>query len=98
MCASFTADDVGKPVVNAAGEEIGVVTTVERGVARVRPASDAVESITSSIGWDGVVAAAHPLDPDAVRELTDEAVRLEGTLSDIDESTTRGLAGEPTEL
>lgn len=85
MCATFTDDEVGKPVENAAGEEVGVVATVEGDVAHVRPAADAVDSIKSSIGWEGVADETHPLASDAVREITDETVRLEGALPTVDD-------------
>lgn len=80
MCATFTDDDIGKPVENATGEEVGVVATVKGDVAHVRPAADAVDSIKSSIGWEGIADDEHPLDGDSVREITDDAVRLEGEL------------------
>ena len=80
MCEVITADDIGKRVENAAGEDVGVSTTIDDDGAHVRPAADAIKSITSSIGWDDVVDATYPLGPDAVLEITDEVVRLEGGL------------------
>ncbi|WP_440763709.1 hypothetical protein [Natronorubrum sp. DTA7] len=80
MCATFTDDEVSKPIVNDAGEELGVVTSVEGDIAHVRPETDAVDSIKSSIGWDSVAEETQPLSSDAVQEITDDAVRLEGGL------------------
>ncbi|WP_339102436.1 hypothetical protein [Haloterrigena salinisoli] len=85
MCATFSNGDVGKSVVNDNGEEVGVVASVEGDVAHVRPETDAVDSVKSSIGWEGVADAVQPLDADAVREITDHAVRLEGDLPSVDE-------------
>ncbi|NUC74713.1 hypothetical protein HTZ84_20845 [Haloterrigena sp. SYSU A558-1] len=84
MCATFSNDDVGKSVVNGNGEAVGVVASVEGDVAHVRPETAAVDSVKSSIGWEGVADAAHPLDTDSVREITDDAVRLEGELPSVD--------------
>ncbi|QRV13816.1 hypothetical protein JMJ58_12725 [Haloterrigena salifodinae] len=83
MCATFSNGDVGKSVVNGNGEEVGVVTSVEGDVAHVRPETAAVDSVKSSIGWEGVADAAHPLDTDSVREITDDAVHLEGELPSV---------------
>ena len=80
MCALFTNDEVSKPVVNDADEEIGVVTSVEGDIAHVRPETGVVDSVKSSIGWDSVAEETQPLSSDAVREITDDAVRLEDGL------------------
>ncbi|MFA9426015.1 hypothetical protein [Natronorubrum sp. A-ect3] len=87
MCRVITADDIGKRVENAAGEDVGVITTIDDDGAHVRPAADAIKSINSSIGWDDVGDVTYPLDPDAVCEITDEVVRLEGGLPANDFAT-----------
>lgn len=76
----FTDDDRGKPVENADGETVGTIESVEGDVAHVRPNPDVVDSVKSSIGWDSRVDESLPLDGDAVSDVTDEAVRLEGPL------------------
>ncbi|UHQ96053.1 hypothetical protein [Natrinema halophilum] len=80
MCATFSDDDVDKPVENEAGEEVGVIAAVAEDVARVRPNPSAVDSIKSSLGWEKV--AEHPvtLDRASVREITADVVRLDGEL------------------
>ena len=85
MCATFSNGDVGKSVVNDNGEEVGVVASVEGDIAHVRPETEAVDSVKSSIGWEGVADTAHPLDADVVREITEHAVRLEGDLPSVDQ-------------
>lgn len=92
MCPTFTDDDVEKPVVDGAGEEVGVVASVEGDIAHVRPSVDAVDSIKSSIGWEAVADESQPLDTDAVREITDEVVRLEDELPMAED----GESSEPT--
>ncbi|WP_121741433.1 hypothetical protein [Natronorubrum halophilum] len=110
MCATFTDDEVDKAVVNDADEEIGVVASVDGDLAHVRPKSGAVDSIKSSIGWDSVAEETRPISGDSVREITDDAVRLEGDLPTAGEETLeetdsiresgvdRGLEADPTEL
>lgn len=101
MCATFTDDDVGKPVENDNGEEVGVVASIDGDRAHVRPTVDAVDSVKSSIGWEGVADVTQPLEAESIREITDEAVRLEGTLPVEDDTETerkRGLEADPAEL
>jgi hypothetical protein len=92
MCATFSDDDVHKPVENAAGEQVGVVTAVEGDVARVRPDPSAVESIKSSLGWEKGARERIALEEASVREITEAAIRLEGGLPVRDESPARAGA------
>lgn len=105
MSATFTDDDVGKPVEGRAGEPIGVVAAVEGDRAHVRPNADAIDGLTSSIGWEGVADEPRPLEADDVSEITDEVVRLEydspfeGAPKDVtDDRQDRGLEVDPTDL
>ncbi|MDQ2050584.1 hypothetical protein RBH26_08795 [Natronolimnohabitans sp. A-GB9] len=95
MCAMFTDDDVGKPVENGNGEEVGVVASVDGDRAHVRPTVDAVDSVKSSIGWEGVADVTRPLEAESIREITDEAVRLEGTLP-VEDKEDSGAEADPT--
>lgn len=94
MSALLTSNDVGKPVENAAGERVAVVTSVDRDIAYVRPAADSLGSISSSIGWDGIVEQSIGLHSDAVREVTTETIRLEGELPSTDDAVAPALDGE----
>ncbi|UHQ95033.1 hypothetical protein [Haloterrigena alkaliphila] len=85
MCATFSNDDVGKAVVTATDEPVGVVASVEGDVAHVRPETAAVDSVKSSIGWEGVAGDTQPLASDAVREISDDAIRLAGEMPSVDE-------------
>ena len=91
MCATFSDDDIDKPVENVNGDEVGVVAAVEGDVAHVRPDPSAVESIKSSLGWDGAAEERVTLDRESVREVADDAVRLEGELP-----VQEGTATEPS--
>ncbi|WP_226038831.1 hypothetical protein [Natrinema sp. DC36] len=88
MCATFSDDDVGKPIENDADETVGVVTAVEGDVAYVRPDPAVVGSIKSSLGWEKGAETTVTLDRKSVREITADAVRLEGSLPIRDDSTT----------
>ncbi len=50
MCASFT-DDEGKRVVNANGEEIGIVQNISGGTAHVDLSPGITDTIKSKLGW-----------------------------------------------
>ncbi|WP_255681862.1 hypothetical protein [Natrinema sp. SYSU A 869] len=93
MCATFTDDDLGKPVENDNGESVGVVAAVEGNVAHVRPDPSAVESIKSSLGWEKGAEEMITLDHDSVREITDDAVQLESELPVRTESDTEPSVG-----
>ncbi|WP_081661438.1 hypothetical protein [Halopiger djelfimassiliensis] len=96
MCGSITDDDVGKRVENADGEVVGVVASVDEGIAHVRPKPGAVESIKSSLGWESRADDPLPLDPDAIRAVTDDAVRLEGDLLSDSEPDRESRTGDTT--
>ncbi|WP_254761437.1 hypothetical protein [Natrinema marinum] len=80
MCATFSDDDVDKPVENGTGEKVGVIAAVEGDIAHVRPDPSTVGSIKSSLGWDGVAEQRVTLDRASIREISADAVRLEGEL------------------
>ncbi|MDS0475807.1 hypothetical protein [Natrinema sp. 1APR25-10V2] len=100
MRATFSDDDIDKPVRNANGDEVGVIAAVEGDIAHVRPDPSAVESIKSSLGWDGVAEQRITLDRASVREITADAVRLEGELPvhgapDVERGAERDPETEP---
>lgn len=77
MCASFTDDDEGKRVVNANGEEIGVVKQVEAGTVHVDPDPGMADSIKSKLGWGDTDEDTYALDSDNVESVTDDEIRLQ---------------------
>lgn len=80
MCATLTADDEGKRVVDTNGTEIGVVDDVEAGVAYVEPRPGMADSIKSRLRRDRDVADGmerFQLDEDYVDEITAGEVRLQ---------------------
>ncbi|WIV66965.1 hypothetical protein [Natrialbaceae archaeon AArc-T1-2] len=83
MCAQFTDDDVGKRVINANGETVGIVAAIEHGTAHVEPDPGMFETIKAKLGWEGTDEESYPLQEEAVAEVTDDEIRLEGDLSDV---------------
>lgn len=80
MCAAFGDDDVGKAVVNASGEEVGMVTAVEHGTARVKPDPGVTDSIKAALGWEGTSDETYPLQEESVNRVTGDEIRLSGEL------------------
>ncbi len=86
MCATFTDDDVGKTVVNASGDEIGIVSAVEHGSARVEPDPGITDTIRAKLGWEDTDEETYPLQDHAVSRVTDDEVRLEQDLAGVSEA------------
>lgn len=73
---SFDGDDVGKPVVNDDGEEIGRVVEIRHGTAYVDPDPDGFDRIKSELGWEDADGDAYPLQDGQVALVTDDEVHL----------------------
>ncbi|MEY7849571.1 hypothetical protein AB7C87_10300 [Natrarchaeobius sp. A-rgal3] len=81
MSPQFTDDDIGKTVINAEGEEVGIVANVEHGTAHVEPNPGLTDTIKAKLGWGGTDDDAYPLQEESVAEVTTDEVRLESELS-----------------
>ncbi|MDG5760253.1 PRC-barrel domain containing protein [Natronococcus sp. A-GB1] len=77
MCARFTDDDEGKRVVNAEGDEIGIIETVENGSAYVNPDPGVTDAIRSKLGWGDSDEESYELAERNVETVTDDEVRLD---------------------
>ena len=77
MCAKFSDDDEGKRVVNADGDEIGVIETVKGGSAHVNPDPGITDTIKSRLGWGDSDEETYELDERNVESITDDEVRIE---------------------
>lgn len=77
--AQFSDDDEGKSVVNADGEEVGIITTVEHGTAHVNPDPGITDKIMSTLGWSDQDEDTYPLQEESVEAITDDEVRLSST-------------------
>lgn len=90
MSQPFSDDDVGKRIENAEGEPIGSVTAVEEDVAYAETDPGVTDSITATLGWESDQDETVPVRADDVREITDEAIRLEATGALHDDSDDGG--------
>jgi len=72
----LTDDDEGKKVVNADGDEIGVISGFRGGQAYVDPDPGLTDKIMSTLGWTDVDEDDYALDTDQVEAVTDDEVRV----------------------
>ncbi|WP_247000300.1 hypothetical protein [Halosolutus gelatinilyticus] len=81
MSPQFTDDDVGKSVVNANGDEVGIIADVEHGTAHVEPDPGITDTIKAKLGWGGSDEDTYPLQEGSVARVTNDEVHLEHDLS-----------------
>ena len=86
MCATFTDDDVGKPVERTDGKVIGTVASIETEGAHVEPAPDVVDQIKARFDW-GEIGGPFILEESDVREISDTRVHLADGFSRADSAT-----------
>ncbi|WP_121741458.1 PRC-barrel domain containing protein [Natronorubrum halophilum] len=77
---AITKDDEGKRVLNADGTAVGRIIEVRDGYGYVELDPSTTETIKAKLGWATKSEEAHPLDEGSIEEITDEEVRLRGTL------------------
>ena len=75
--AEFTDDDEGKRIVNAEGDQIGIIESVEGGTAHVDPDPGMTDTIKSKLGWGDTDEETYQLDAGSVESITDDEVRLQ---------------------
>ena len=75
---TYTDNDVGKRVVNATGDKIGMVTEVRNGTPYVDPDVGMFDTVKAKLGWEDTDDDAYPLQDDQVSEVTDDEIRLGG--------------------
>lgn len=76
----FTDDDVGKDVVNARGDKIGIVSAVDHGTAYVDPDPGMTDKIKAKLGWEDRDDDTYPLQEQSVETVTDDEIRLRSDL------------------
>lgn len=72
----ITEDDIGKEVVNANGATVGVVVSVENGVAHVDVDPDITDAVKAKLGLNDVSEETFPLHPGDVSASTDDELRV----------------------
>lgn len=71
----LTEADEGKQVVNASGDDVGIVTEITGGKIYIDSAQDITEAITSKLGWSNADDE-YVLENDSIARVTDEEVHL----------------------
>ena len=78
--AVLTEDDEGKFLMDAEGEQIGIVTEVDDGVAHVEPDPNIGEALIQSLGFGDADEDDIEVHGDAVETVTESELRLRGEL------------------
>lgn len=77
----ITDDDIGKGVVNAEGDTVGIVSAVRHGTAYVDPDPGIKTKLTAALGWDDIDDEdGYPLQERAIATITDDQIRLRSDL------------------
>ena len=80
MRTNITDDDEGKRVVNADGEQVGLVKQVSGGTAHIDPDPGLTDKIKSKLGWGDMDEDTYPLQEANIDAVTDGEVRLKRDL------------------
>lgn len=79
--AQITDDAVGKTVVAANGDDVGIVSAVEHGTAYVDPDPGITTKLKTKLGWeDSPDEAGYPLQEQAIETVTDDEILLRSDL------------------
>lgn len=73
---TLSEEDEGKVVLNAAGDTVGRVTSVEDQQARVDPDPGLADSIRTKLGWGDDEGEGYVLDASSIESVSDDAVHL----------------------
>lgn len=73
---TLTEDDEGKNVVNANGDQVGRVVSVEHGQAHVDPDPGLTDTIRSKLGWGEEGEESYRLDSSSIESISDDEIHL----------------------
>jgi hypothetical protein len=73
-------EDIGKKVVNAHGETIGMVSGFNDGQAFVDPDPGVTDKIMSRLGWADIDEGDYAVDASQVDRIDDDEIRLKSDL------------------
>jgi hypothetical protein len=73
---TLTQDDEGKQVVNADGDKIGRVVSVENGKAHVDPDPGLTDTIRSKLGWGEEDEKDYVLNTSSIDTVSDKKIHL----------------------
>lgn len=94
MRHSFSDEDIGKTVLTAGGNEVGLITHVDGQEPYIKPSANLQKGVKERLGWVDPEKEAYPLYPVAVASVTDETVTLHPSFS----SDSRGQPAPDTDL
>ena len=73
---TLTEGDEGKKVVNANGDPVGRVISVEHGKAHVDPDPGLTDTIRSKLGWGDADEDSYQLETTSIETVSDDEIRL----------------------
>lgn len=73
---SINDSDEGKKVVDAHGDEVGIISEVSGDTAHVDPDPGVMDKIGAKLGWDEADRESYPLSASSIQEITDDEIRL----------------------
>lgn len=71
--------DTGKTVVDASGNEVGMIVEVREGTAYVEPNPSLTSKIKTALGWGGADEENYPVRREQIARITDDRVELSST-------------------
>ncbi|NGM67555.1 hypothetical protein G6M89_00790 [Natronolimnobius sp. AArcel1] len=69
-----SADDQGKVVVDASGQEVGIASQVENETVYVDPEAGLADRLKARLGWGGDGSDEYPVEPAQIAEITDDEI------------------------
>lgn len=72
----LSEDDIGKDVVNTNGAKVGLVVSVEDGVAHVDVDPNITDTVKAKIGLNDVSKETFPLNSGDVSAISDDEIRV----------------------
>ena len=76
MAKHLTDNDEGKNVVTEDGEKVGIVKSVDHGMAHVDPDPGMTDEMKSKMGWGDRDEDTYELDEERIETVTDDDVRI----------------------
>ncbi|WP_338727482.1 PRC-barrel domain containing protein [Haladaptatus sp. DJG-WS-42] len=73
---SFTDSDVGKRVVDAHGNEVGMVAAVRDGMAYGNPEPGVFDKLQAKLGWEDKDEETYPVQTTNADRITDDEIHL----------------------
>jgi len=80
MPTQIPDDAVGRDIVDADGNQVGIVTAVKHGTAYVDADPGITDKIRTRLGWEDTSEEDYPLQEEAIDTITDDEIRLSGDL------------------